>query len=94
MEGLLEVMRSAALGIQVLVMNLEDFVKWENLCKTRTRNNDVPLFKNIVKATLICGERKLLYKTSFADEDYKQCEVLKAKAKLVLPRCIESHLRF
>jgi hypothetical protein len=89
MEDLLEVMRSAALGIQALEMNLEDFVKWDNLCKTRTRNNDVPLFKNIVEAKFISGERKLLYKTSFADEDYKQCVILKAKAKLVVPRCIE-----
>ena len=32
------------------------------------------------------GTRKLLYKTSYAEEDYKKCDILKAKVKLALPR--------
>ena len=32
------------------------------------------------------GKQKLLYKTSYAEEDYKKCDILKAKVKLTLPR--------
>jgi len=45
----------------------------------RSRSNNIPLFRDIVEAKFMNGERKLLYKTSYADEDYKQCDILKVK---------------
>ena len=86
MADLKEVLNSAAQGAQVLQMNSEDFSEWGNVCKTRSRSNNIPLFKDIVEAKFVRGERKLFYKTIYADEDYQQCDILKAKVKLVLPR--------
>ena len=87
MEDLAQVLDSAAQGAQVLQMNLGDFSEWNNVCKTRSRRNNIPLFKDIVEAKFVHGESNLLYKTSYADEDYLRCDILKAKVKLVLPKC-------
>jgi len=86
MEDLVQVLGSAVHGVQVLQMNFGDFLEWDNLCRTRTRSNDIPLFRDIVEAKFMKGERKLLYKTSYAEEDYKKCDILKAKVKLALPQ--------
>jgi len=40
------------------------------------------LFRDIVEAKFVKGQRKLLFKQSFAENTYVECDVLKAKVKL------------
>lgn len=72
MEDPVHALGSVVHGVCVLQMNFGDFLEWNNLCRTRTHSNDIPLFKDIVEVKFMKGERKLLYKTSYAEEDYKK----------------------
>lgn len=74
-------MKKASSLIEVLQMQVEDFRHFEDHCRKRQKNSDLPLLSDIKLAEFRKGHSNLFYKKSFL-EDYNEINILKKKLTL------------
>lgn len=79
---------------KVICLEISDFMKFENVCKSATGSakkksvgDDVPFLKDIVEVRFIKGQQEFFYKTDFRDEQYKETKkLIKREAELNIPK--------
>ncbi|CAH1106705.1 unnamed protein product [Psylliodes chrysocephalus] len=79
---------------KVICLEISDFMKFENVCKSATGSakkksvgDDVSFLKDIVEVRFIKGQQEFFYKTDFRDEQYKETKnLIKRKTELNIPK--------
>lgn len=80
---------------KVINLDISDFMKFENVCKSATGSakkksvgdEEVPFLRDIVEVRFIKGQQEFFYKTNFLDAEYKETKkLIKRKANLNLPK--------
>lgn len=104
MQDFVDVVKNSAAKIEVKLMDISDFYKFESILKSNTKKKNttadlggLPYLKDLVEVKFVKGQKEILFKTKFTQESYditqnivkKKCE-LKKPAKLISMRGLQT----